>query len=65
MAQAVSGRPLTAETRVRAQVNECGIFSRFYTVNNIPSWLTILIYHSLSRTSSTVRRRGTHISSAV
>jgi hypothetical protein len=58
VAQAVSRRPLTAESQVRARVNPCGIcggqsgagtgflrFIRFYPVNNIPPSFSIPIYH--------------------
>jgi hypothetical protein len=54
MAQTVSRRPLTAESRVRARHNPCRICGgqvflrvlRFYPVNIIPPLLSILlIYH--------------------
>jgi hypothetical protein len=57
MAQAVSGRPLTAESRVRTRVNPCGICgeesgtgtgfspsSSDSPVNIIPPSFSILIY---------------------
>jgi hypothetical protein len=57
MAQAVSRQPLTADTRVRAWVNTCGICcgqsgtgtgfspsSPTFPVNIVPPWLTILTY---------------------
>jgi hypothetical protein len=57
-AQAVSRRPLTAESQIRARVNPCGICggqsgtgTRFYqsssvpSVNIIPSSFSILMYH--------------------
>jgi hypothetical protein len=59
MAQAVSRRPLTAESRVRIRVNPCGICgvqsgtttgfspsSSVLPVNIIPPSLSILIYHT-------------------
>jgi hypothetical protein len=58
MTQAVSRRPLTAESRVRAWVNPSGIYGghsgtgtgflrvlRFSPVNVIPPSFSILIYH--------------------
>jgi hypothetical protein len=59
MVQAVSGRPLTAETRVCAWARPCGICGgqrgtgkdfflrvlRFFPFNIIPQWLSILIYN--------------------
>jgi hypothetical protein len=58
MAQAVSFQPVTAESRVRARVNPCGICggqsgngtgfsqsSSAFPVNIFPSRLSILVYH--------------------
>jgi hypothetical protein len=58
MAQTVSRRPLTAESRVRVRVNPCGIFdgqsdtgagfppsSSVFPVNINPPSFSILIYH--------------------
>jgi hypothetical protein len=58
MAQAVSRRPLTTEAQVRARVSPCGICvgqrgtgkgfcpsCSVSSVNIIPSWLSIIIYH--------------------
>jgi hypothetical protein len=58
MAQVVSGRPLTAKTRVRARYSPCKIcggrsgtgkgFSQifpFSPLNIIPLWFSILVYN--------------------
>jgi hypothetical protein len=58
ISQAISRRPLTAETRVHARVSSCGICGgqivtgtgflrvlRFSLVNVIPPWLSRIVYH--------------------
>jgi hypothetical protein len=59
MAQAVSGRPVTAEDLVRVRVSPCGICgvqsdtgtgfspsSSVFPVNIIPPWLSILVSYA-------------------